>query len=301
MLRVGIASSLAELSCSLRWLSELQPTWCAGALQVEFGSSHMALELNSKIARKIGLRREELPYAHLHEQFGREPSAEHDKAETDIYRPPLSDSDEKSPSLPPTPNPKPESSPPSKRRRRDTRSSQQIDLTNPPSGKKEQHSADIQRTTFTSTNRSSSHHSGNAENKAPPSSSESRAATKNDTDELFPGYAASQGKAPITYQRNIHKSAPSKPGKKQGAKKREKTELPVKLSSDGFKTVDTESICALGTILVRHPLWHVLIVPKYCRLKKGTLRPILSNQWDHLLVRDRRGRGDVQQTNIRMV
>ncbi|KAI4272722.1 MAG: hypothetical protein LQ337_005109 [Flavoplaca oasis] len=205
----------------------------------------MALELNSKIARKIGLRREELPYAHLHEQFGREPSAEHDKAETDIYRPPLSDSDEKSPSLPPTPNPKPESSPPSKRRRRDTRSSQQIDLTNPPSGKKEQHSADIQRTTFTSTNRSSSHHSGNAENKAPPSSSESRAATKNDTDELFPGYAASQGKAPITYQRNIHKSAPSKPGKKQGAKKREKTELPVKLSSDGFKTVDTESICAL--------------------------------------------------------
>ncbi|KAL9628004.1 MAG: hypothetical protein Q9204_006183, partial [Flavoplaca sp. TL-2023a] len=195
----------------------------------------MALELNSKIARKIGLRRQKLPYNHLHEQFGRDPSAEREKADLDIYRPPLSDSDEKSSSLPPSPNPKPESPPPSKRRRRDTRNSQRIDLTTSPSGKKEQDSADIQRTTFT-------HHPDSTGNKAPSSSSESRATTKSDTDELFPGYATSQGKAPITYQRNIHKSAPSKPGKKQGAKKREKTELAVELSSNGFKTVDTESI-----------------------------------------------------------
>ncbi|KAL9023354.1 MAG: hypothetical protein Q9180_008268, partial [Flavoplaca navasiana] len=198
----------------------------------------MPLEWRTRKAPIIGLRVQKLPYGHLHEHYGGDSNAEREKAETDIYGPPLSDSDEKSPSLPPSPNPKPESPPPSKRRRRDTRNSHQIDLTTSPSGKKEQDSADIQRTTFT-------HHPDSTENKAPPSSSESWAATKNGTDELFPGYAGSQGKAPITYQRNIHKSAPSKPGKKQGAKEREKTELAVKLSSNGFKTVDTESICAL--------------------------------------------------------
>ncbi|KAL8896157.1 MAG: hypothetical protein Q9192_003237 [Flavoplaca navasiana] len=198
----------------------------------------MPLEWRTRKAPQIGLRVQKFPYGHLHEHYGGDFNAEREKVETDIYGPPLSDSDEKSPSLPPSPKPKPESPPPSKRRRRDTRNSQQIDLTTTPSGKKEQDSADIQRTTFT-------RHPDSTVNQAPPSSSESRAATKNDTDELFPGYAASQGKAPVTYQRNIHKSALSKPGKKQGANKREKTELAVKLSSNGFKTVDTESICAL--------------------------------------------------------
>ncbi|KAL8876668.1 MAG: hypothetical protein Q9198_005176 [Flavoplaca austrocitrina] len=205
----------------------------------------MPLEWRTRKAPPIGLRAQKLPYGHLHEHCGGDFDAEREKAETDIYGPPLSDSDEKSPSLPPSPKPKPEYPPPSKRRRLDTRSSQQSDPTSSPSVKKEQYPADILRTAFTPSTPSSCHHLGSTENKAPSSSLDSRTAIKDKAEDLFPEYTASQSKASKTYQRNFHKAAPVRPEQKQRVAEQEKTESMVKSQPDGFKIPDTEALIAL--------------------------------------------------------
>ena len=296
-IRVGIASSLAELSFLLSTrLSELLPTSCAEALQPGFGSGHMPLEWRTRKAPPIGLRVQKLPYGHLHEHCGGNFNAEREKAETDIYGPPLSDSDEKSPSLPPSPKPKPEYPPPAKRRRLDTRSSQQSDPTSSPSVKKEQYPADISRTTFTPSTPSSCHHLGSTENKAPSSSLDSRTAIKDEAEDLFPEYTASQSKASKTYQRNFHKAASVRPEQKQRVAEQEKTESMVKCQPNGFKIPDTEALIALGMGSLCSHQWFTLMLRKFDPLKKGVRRPNSSNQLDHPQAQDRRGREDVQQT-----
>ncbi|KAL8839103.1 MAG: hypothetical protein Q9176_004605 [Flavoplaca citrina] len=256
----------------------------------------MPLEWRTRKAPPIGLRAQKLPYGHLHEHCGGDFDAEREKAETDIYGPPLSDSDEKSPSLPPSPKPKPEYPPPSKRRRLDTRSSQQSDPTSSPSVKKEQYPADIPRTAFTPSTPSSCHHLGSTENKAPSSSLDSRTAIKDEAEDLFPEYTASQSKASKTYQRNFHKAAPVRPEQKQRVAEQEKTESMVKSQPDGFKIPDTEALIALGMGSLRSHQWFTLMLRKFDPLKKGVRRPNSSNQLDHPQAQDRRGREDVQQT-----
>ncbi|KAL8846336.1 MAG: hypothetical protein Q9221_008576 [Calogaya cf. arnoldii] len=205
----------------------------------------MASDWRTQKGRQIGLRVEKFPYVHLHPQHRRDSSAERLKAEqeeADVHALPKSDSDEQSPSAPPSPARKSEYPPPTKKRRVHTRSSQPVDLTSPSSVKKERDQADIPRTTFTSSNQG-------ANGKTVPSSSlPSRTAVKDedDTVDLFPGFTASQNSKPRnTYQRNIHKAPPAKPVKKQEATKPEKTELAFELSSNGFKTVNTDVIEAL--------------------------------------------------------
>ncbi|KAI4248594.1 MAG: hypothetical protein L6R42_009244 [Xanthoria sp. 1 TBL-2021] len=217
---------------------------------------------------EIGLRRRKFPYGSLLEHRGnhsqpsenmqaaptvvRGSSAEREKAEqeeADLYALPRSDSDEKSPSAPLSPKLESESPPPAKRRRLETRGSQQIDLTTSPSIKNERDPADIPKTTFTSSDPSSNHHSAITESKAPSSSLHSETVVKDDSDEPFAEYYASQPKTRKIYQRpavNIHhNAAPVKPEKKQETTNGEKTERAVKLLSNGFMIANTEGICAL--------------------------------------------------------
>lgn len=263
----------------------------------------MALDWRTRKAPKIGLRVQKLPYGHLHEHYGRDFDAEREKAEIDIYQPPLSDSDEQSPTPPRSPKPKSESPPPLKRRRRDTRSSQQTNLTTPPSVKEKGDSADIPRTTFTSTEWSSGRCSGSIENKAPFSSLDSRAIVKDDSEDLFAEWNASQSKPTNTYRgpMNIHKAAPVKPEKKRETMKQEKTESMVKRQPDGFMVPDTEALLALGMGLLCSFHQCMLILHKSHRLKMRVQRPISSNQLDHRKAQDRRGQEDVQQKKNRTV
>ncbi|KAL8994394.1 MAG: hypothetical protein Q9169_005629 [Polycauliona sp. 2 TL-2023] len=195
--------------------------------------------------RSVGLTKQTFGYGHLLKQLPGDSNAEKEKADAAIYAPPHSDSDEKSPSPPPSSTSVSGTSPPSKRRRLNPRSSRPVDLTSSPSNNKDPDPADIQRTVFSSVNG----HPGTTEYRVPSSSLNSGTAIENDTDDIFPEYTASQKKASsqkaITYQSNIHKAAPVKPEKKERPLKQEKIEPPFKLSSNGFKTPDTERLEAM--------------------------------------------------------
>ncbi|KAL8637512.1 MAG: hypothetical protein Q9226_009114, partial [Calogaya cf. arnoldii] len=216
------------------------------------GSGRMALPWQTSKGPSIGLRAQKFPYGHLHEQLPRDASAEREMvemAEADIYAPPRSDSDEKSPSPPLRPALKPETPPPAKRRRLETRSSQRIDLTSPSSIKKEGGLADIPKTIFTSSAPSSNHYSGAIGKNVPASSSQPYNAVRDDTDvPLFAAYEATKTKTRKKYARgpvNIHKAATVKPEKQQGTIKHGSTEPMIKSQPDGFRIANTERLCAL--------------------------------------------------------
>ncbi|KAL8732692.1 MAG: hypothetical protein Q9166_002668 [cf. Caloplaca sp. 2 TL-2023] len=207
----------------------------------------------------MGLQRQKFPYVHLHRRLPesgqpsnetknlrttRESSAELAK----IYEPPRSDSGSISPPAPESPASEPDTAPPPKRRRLESRETQPVDLTGPSPVKKEQNSGDIRPTRFTASNASSSQKNSGARKSA--ISNQSRNVDSNDSEDPFAFQKASQRKVQKLYRSkqgmpNIHKATPTKPEEKQPTKERRKTESIVKINNNGFKTADTDVLCAM--------------------------------------------------------
>ena len=241
----------------------------------------MDLSWQKRKAAPIGLQKQKLGY-HLHEQIGRDSSAEREQAEADVFGPPRTDSDEEELSSPPRNPPlKLASQPPAKRRRLNTRSSQQIHQTSPSHGKKEPDLADIPRTVFTTSRSTSDHHSSANENRVPSSTSQSQTVVKDDCDDEFPGYKASQSKKGKTYGRtvNFHKAAPVEPEKEQARTKSEKNKSMIKRQPDGFRVVDTDAFEALGMGLIHDRLGHMLILTSSISRKGACTGRFQTTSW----------------------
>ncbi|KAL8776176.1 MAG: hypothetical protein Q9213_008366 [Squamulea squamosa] len=267
--------------------------------------------------RQLGLQKQDFVYGHQLQKLpnsahpSKQPNdvqpkrdysaerAEAERAEAEIYALPKSDSSDESLSAPNSPPSEQQTLPPSKRRKTERRRIQHNDPTGPVTVKKEPDLAGIAKFDLASSDPSSNHHS-NRMGKAPSSSLRSMSALKDDPDEPFAEFNASQSKSTYKYERsttNIHKAAPVKQEKKLDKIKPEKPVPKIKTETDvtGFKKVDFESICAAGIGLKHHCLRNELILSKSYHLKRGTSRPVLSHQLDYRKVRDRSGQTDGQR------
>ena len=229
----------------------------------------MRLQWQENKARPIGLKKRDFPYGHLithlpdsaqpsnqtkDVQTARDSSVERDeaeRAEAEIYALPKSDSSDRSLSAPRSSPSNRANSPSPKRRRLNRGRTQHVDLIKPSSIEEGRDPADIRRTIFTSSYTSSNTDSKSWGKLAPSSSPGTRIAVKDESDEPFAELKAPKSKARKVYHKhpiNFHKADIVKSGKKERKMKPEKPISTIKSETDisGFKTIDTESICALG-------------------------------------------------------